>query len=97
MKTLVLTLFTLLSCNVFLMSKSNTEITVQQLITLDQIEEPSNDEHEGRECHSGGRGAVSCDINAGIKFDIGLSGGCSVTCGSGYYACCNFYCECKEI
>ena len=35
-------------------------------------------------CTSGGQGSTSCDAPGS-----GGSDGCSVTCGSGHYACCN--------
>lgn len=37
-------------------------------------------------CASGGRGASQCSNDGNIA---GSGGGCSVTCNSGYYACCN--------
>jgi len=47
-------------------------------------------------CTSGGPGASQCSTSA----NIGGSGtGCSVTCISGYYACCNNYenkCQCRS-
>jgi hypothetical protein len=42
-----------------------------------------------QDCASGGAGATQCSLEVG--------GGCSVSCGSGYYACCNLLggCKCK--
>lgn len=56
------------------------------------------DEQIADECSSGGEGAVSCSES----WESGTQGGgCSVTCGSGYYACCNSAsgggCVCKTI
>lgn len=45
-------------------------------------------------CYSGGRGASSCSIQAGITIGGGISAGCSVTCLPGYYACCGLKCTC---
>lgn len=46
-------------------------------------------------CHSGGPGATQCSINAGTTIvGVGISAGCSVTCSSGYYACCGIHCTC---
>lgn len=41
------------------------------------------------ECFAGGPGAVSCSISKN-----GTS--CTVTCGDGYYACCEYFCRCVE-
>jgi len=35
-------------------------------------------------CDSGGEGSISCSVT--IPF---IGGGCSVTCQTGYYACCD--------
>lgn len=37
-------------------------------------------------CSSGGEGATECGISGGI---VSAGWGCSVSCGSNYYACCN--------
>jgi len=37
-------------------------------------------------CHSGGPGSTSCSAESG---SLGGGGSCSVTCSSGYYACCD--------
>lgn len=47
----------------------------------------------GKKCSSGGEGATSCQIED-------VFSGCSVSCGSGYYACCNSgsnNCKCVSI
>jgi hypothetical protein len=41
----------------------------------------------GQDCASGGAGATQCSLEIG--------GGCSVSCASGYYACCNLMGGCK--
>lgn len=95
MKSLKLIILMLVVANIGLASYSfatpqlnETIVTISQIETLSKSETP--------ECHSGGIGAISCSISAGIQFDLGVSGGCSVTCISGYYACCNLRCECKK-
>ncbi|NER14470.1 hypothetical protein GWK08_13535 [Leptobacterium flavescens] len=40
------------------------------------------DGHDG-DCEQGGEGATSCSVTSST------GSGCSVSCGSGYYACCN--------
>lgn len=51
-------------------------------------------------CHAGGGGATSCSVNLSGGGGGGSVGfGCTVTCGSGYYACCNRYynrCVCRK-
>lgn len=37
-------------------------------------------------CANGGTGSTQCSIDITVA---GTGGGCSVTCGPGYYACCN--------
>lgn len=47
-------------------------------------------------CYSGGPGSISCSIEAGINIaGYGLSGGCSVACRDGFYACCTLRCTCE--
>jgi hypothetical protein len=48
-------------------------------------------ETTGLACETGGKGSTSCSV--GLDGD---TGSCSVTCASGYWACCNFgiSCEC---
>ena len=48
-------------------------------------------------CDSGGSGATGCSIDSG-------GSSCSVTCGSGYYACCSYggvftlsSCKCSAV
>lgn len=49
------------------------------------------------DCHNGGPGATNCSIDAGISMGASLTTACSVTCGSGFYACCGLRCFCKKI
>ena len=66
------------------------------------IKEPV--EHDGGAssytCSSGGPGSSSCTVSANIGIGDGSGGtSCSVTCNSGYYACCNAYynkCQCRK-
>ncbi|MDD3687490.1 MAG: hypothetical protein PHE56_12075 [Bacteroidales bacterium] len=51
-------------------------------------------------CSSGGPGSTSCSVSTSGGGG-GITGGttCSVTCGSGYYACCNAWenkCQCRK-
>lgn len=59
------------------------------------VEALSNSENDKKYCHSGGIAASQCSIEGGISLDAGISGGCSVTCNSGYYACCDLHCTCE--
>jgi hypothetical protein len=51
------------------------------------------------DCNAGGPGATTCEIEvSGGVVGLGGSFSCSVSCGSGYYACCslaNASCSCK--
>lgn len=55
-------------------------------------------------CSAGGPGSSSCSTSSTLSGDLGSSGGsistsCTVTCNSGYYACCNNFhntCKCKK-
>jgi len=47
-------------------------------------------------CFSGGPGTSHCSIDGGIDVGDGISSGCSVTCKSGYYACCGVGCKCVD-
>jgi hypothetical protein len=48
-------------------------------------------------CWSGGPGSNACSIDAGIDImGFGVSAACSVSCDSGYYACCGLRCTCKR-
>jgi hypothetical protein len=51
-------------------------------------------------CSSGGPGSTSCSVSTDGGGG-GITGGtsCSVTCSSGYYACCNAWenkCQCRK-
>ena len=49
------------------------------------IKEPIFTQSRGIDCHSGGIGASSCSTESGSP----ISGNCSVSCRSRYYACCD--------
>ena len=55
-----------------------------------------NDTSYNPYCLHGGVGAAACSIAGGIEI-LGYvaSVDCSVTCNSGYYACCGIRCTCK--
>lgn len=63
----------------------------------EDVEDPDPGEDDGDSpfCYSGGPGSNSCSIDAGIEIlGVGVAGGCSVSCNSGYYACCSLRCTC---
>ena len=47
-------------------------------------------------CYNGGPGSTSCSISAGVDVGLGISAGCSVSCGGGYYSCCSLRCICCQ-
>ena len=47
-------------------------------------------------CYSGGVGTRECAIDPGVKIGNSISGGCSVKCDIGYYACCGIGCSCID-
>ena len=59
------------------------------LLALSNVEALANDEATPF-CYSGGPGAYSCSIDAGVR----IAGGCSVGCREEYYACCSLRCTC---
>ncbi len=46
-------------------------------------------------CVYGSPGATTCSIDPGVHTPEGISPGCSVSCGEGYYACCGMTCTCR--
>lgn len=75
-------------------NKLSKDIDSFDLVTLSNLEHTSYDKPEPRECDSGGNGSSQCSVDSEI---LGVSTGCSVTCNSGYYACCddgNSTCKC---
>ena len=70
-------------------------------ITLANIEaltaSPEDSEPFNPLCYNGGVGSLSCSIGTGIEIStFGISLECSVSCDSGYYACCGIRCTCKR-
>ena len=64
------------------------------LLALSNVEALANDEATPF-CYSGGPGAYSCSIDAGVRIaGVGVAGGCSVGCREEYYACCSLRCTC---
>ena len=96
--------FVLFGCALFMMSylvysgKMMLAQTPQQELLFANLEALTRGEPGpggGPYCHAGGPGASQCSIDAGINIaGYGVSGGCSVTCGSGTYACCTLRCTC---
>ena len=70
------------------MSSSSFDLNVEALA----------DGESSSDCYSGGKGAISCTIPPNVNLgDRGTSGGCSVTCGVSYYACCDIQCSCVPL
>jgi len=71
---------------------SNTKLSVPMLnVFLSKVEALSIGE-----CASGGDGSLQCGVSGSVA---GSGVSCEVTCGSGYYACCNliFGCSCVSL
>lgn len=73
-----------------------TQKRLRQLLTFSTIilagvSTPQDARAEEEQCMNGGPGATSCSYSI-----VGGTGsGCSVTCNSGYYACCTLSgCHC---
>lgn len=76
-----------------------TQIAQKNIATLSFIDSVAFDNETEAGCDSGGAGASSCSVSGGAT---GNSTGCSVSCNSGYYACCNkgygsSSCKCKAV
>lgn len=97
MKKVIFVLVVLLvaaSATTYVYSKKTSDVIAY--IVQDNIETLSNDDvNYNPYCWSGGPGAISCSIEAGVDIlGYGISGKCSVKCGEGY-ACCGIACTCK--
>ncbi|WP_374402131.1 hypothetical protein [Flavobacterium sp.] len=68
--------------NEFAKSKIKLNIIEEQPSIFKYLE----DADAGTSCDSGGTGSTSCSVSSGGS---GQSTGCSVSCQSGYYSCCN--------
>jgi len=66
--------------------------------TNDPIGEIGDNPDDAPYCYSGGPGAASCSIEAGVEIlGFGVAAGCSVVCFDGYYACCSLTCRCIDV
>lgn len=74
-----------------------TKINESDLLLANIETFANSDEAWNPYCHSGGSGSNSCSIDGGITIaGYGVSTACSVSCNSGYYACCGIRCTCKK-
>lgn len=74
-----------------------TKVNEADLLIADVETFANNDEAWNPYCYSGGKGSNSCSIDGGITIaGYGVSTACSVSCNSGYYACCGIRCTCKK-
>ena len=65
------------------------------MANIEALSSPEDNSFICQNCYSGGPGASSCSIEAGIDIvGSGMSGSCSVSCNQGYYACCSIRCIC---
>lgn len=95
----------LLSFNAFLFATSDTVSPKQAPATPQQVQiwTVENDTAKVKKftpvdkdgCFNGGLHSTGCTISPGIVFADGVSGGCSVNCEEGYFACCAVGCTCK--
>lgn len=65
------------------------------IAAVDSLAVPSDSLPPVTECLAGGPGSNYCIVPAGVDINGGVTGGCSVTCSEGYYACCGIRCICK--
>jgi len=82
-------------------SKNADRNLVFSLTNIEELaygESSSGDSGYNPICHNGGFGANSCSIGGGIDIaGYGVSLECSVSCNSGFYACCGIRCTCKKV
>ena len=92
MKKMYLIVLLLIMANAFFVGVSAMDSSAERNnLGLNDIETLS----DGTEsCWSGGYGAKSCSISAGVHWGFGISTGCSVSCEDNYYACCALRCHC---
>ena len=93
----VLVIAGIVALNVNLSAKKSDAIS---LLALANIEALAQNESGTYTCTSGGPGSTSCSTSATIGGGkVGGGTSCSVSCNSGYYACCNNYhnkCQCRK-
>jgi hypothetical protein len=95
----VLAVAVIATVNVAISNKNVSRLTDLQLANVEALaSEASNDSESWNPvCINGGAGASQCSIGASVEIaGYGFSGDCSVTCNSGYYACCGIRCTCKK-
>ena len=82
-------------------SKNTDRNLVLSLTNIEKLaygENSSGDSAYNPYCHNGGLGADSCSIGGGVDIaGYGVSLECSVSCNSGFYACCGIRCTCKKV
>ena len=79
-------------------NSNNMDVTLADIAVMASADpESGSDCESGKfDCSSGGQGSTSCSVSltvGGVTFE------CDVTCGTGYYACCNRWCakcECRQ-
>jgi hypothetical protein len=94
---LFLAVFVNLSIRQESISLNKNSFSLTDVIKITSAQAESGDSYI---CTSGGPGSTSCSTSVSGGGG-GISGGtsCSVTCSSGYYACCNAYhnkCQCRK-
>lgn len=95
-RTFALVVLFIATLNVFIVNGNKIGIEHFGLSQVEVMAE-TEDEPYNPYCHSGGKNSSQCSIDAGITIlGFGVSIGCSVTCNSGYYACCGLRCTCKK-
>lgn len=95
----------LVAVNIGLALFSCTKATEKELAKAEEVIKPDYDslyqaavygKGGAPDCYSGGKGKSSCKTESGIDIngrgDLTIE--CSVTCDSGYYACCSYECHC---
>lgn len=88
----------LLVCmNLFVAVARQQSLYNNEPFTLNNVETLNRSESDD-DCIAGGQGSSSCSIEGGIEIvGNGVTVGCSVSCNSGYYACCGLTsCDCVK-
>lgn len=96
MKKIVFSSF--IAMTVVAMSLGYGKDSVKSVASAEQIVLYDVESLASSECINGGEGSISCSSSGGgTVAGFGGSAGCSVSCGSGYYACCGVTCNCVKI
>ncbi len=86
----------LIACGAFVGVKKSVANKSGDLL-LANVEALASEASSGPYCYAGGKGSNSCSISAGVTIaGYGVAGGCSVSCGTGYYSCCTLRCTCEK-